>query len=397
LKHFSYIAALALGLALTAPAVLAAQPFQISQMYTASAPVAQKNAHQRKKALKEALAKVLVRVTGQTDISRRSGAKKILSRASALVSQYGYESADTGMKLKASFSRQSVDQAVRRYNMPLWGSTRPTTLALIVVSGDNGRQLLRQGSDDEAAEGLFKGARRRGLPVRLLGAGDSLSASAITGDFRDRIEQAARSHDTQHAVYGQLSSTRNGWQGSMTLLNGKGVQARWKVSGDTSGKALRELVNGLADHYAKRYAIAANQGGTGKTLVAVSGIKSLADYAKASGYLRSLTAVDDARIKQIKGHTALFQVSSGGGRHHLARAISVNWRFQRTQPPRNTSRPGKSQGSGHESAAGGGGWVMTQPATGAGNSSDMGNNGAVGESVTGGDYASPVLYFRYKP
>lgn len=383
MKYIPLFAVFALVCGLVLHPVQARTGFQLSQLYTASVPVAQQNSSDLKQALKETLAKVLVRVTGQTNASQLPGADDILNQASKLVSQYGYQSTDKGLELQATFDAGSVDQAVRNHNMPLWGRERPTTLVLLVEYGNGGRQLVgRQGASQQAA-GLLSGARDRGLPLVFPDlSGSDLKAADVTGDFQDRIEKAAKSYQARNVVYGQIRSGQGGWHGALTLLSNGHVESRWQVSGDSENDALNALANDLADAYAKRYAIAANGQPSGATMVDVDNINSLADYAHVSRYLNSLTAVNDAQIVSLQGHTARFRVTSDSGRGYLSRAIALSSRFHHEQAP--ASPPGNAPAQQAAPAAAG----TDTPPTGQGSASST--------AGSGGATATPLRY-RYQP
>ena len=392
MKHavrYSLIAVIALAGVLPAAWGNAA-PFRLSQLYTASVPVAQQNASDLQPALRQALAKVLVRVTGQADADQMPGAKAVLDQASNLVSQYGYQSGDQGTELQATFSRQALNQAIRKNNLPLWGRERPRTLVLLVIYGNGGRKLVHSGQAGQLANGLLQGARDRGLPLMFprqgASGGNALSAADVTGGFRDRIQQAAQHYGTRQVAFGQIEPGSGGWQGSMTLLSNGHTQAQWQVSGNSQEDVLTALANRIANTYAKRYAVAANSQSTGTTLVDVDNINSVADYARVSRYLNSLTAVSNVEVELVRGHMARFRVASDSGREYLSRAIALSPKFHRVSAA---------------SLPSGGGSVQGQPANtqdmNAQQQSSTGSGTGAAAAGNGGSPQPAPLHYRYQP
>lgn len=387
MKHavrFSLIAFIALAGILILPAAWAnAAPFRLSQLYTASVPVNQQNASNLQPALRQALAKVLVRVTGQANADQMPSAKNVLDQASNLVSQYGYQTSDKGTKLQATFSRQALNQAIRKNKLPLWGRERPKTLVFLVIYGNGGRKLVHGGEAGQLANGLLQGARDRGLPLifpkQSASGGSGLSAADVTGGFRDQIEHASQPYGTRHVAFGQIEPVNGGWHGSMTLLNGNRMKAQWQVSGNSEGDVLTALANRIANTYAKRYAVAANSQHAGVTLVDVGNINNVADYAQVSRYLNSLTAVNNVEVELVRGHMVRFSVDADSGREYLSRAIGLSSKFQRVKSV-SSSSGGSMQGASSPTPSG-----------------VSGQQGSVGAAGAGGSPKSPPLHYHYQP
>lgn len=366
-----------------------AAPFRMSQLYTASVPVAQQNGSDLQPALRQALAKVLVRVTGQANVDQMPGAKDVLDQASNLVSQYGYQSSDKGTELQATFSRQALNQAIRQNNLPLWGRERPRTLVLLVIYGNGGRKLVHSGEAGQLANGLLQGARDRGLPLIFpkpgASGGNALSAADVTGGFRDRIQQAARYNGTRHVAFGEIEPESGGWQGFMTLLSNGRTRAQWQVSGNSQEDVLKSLANRIANTYAKRYAVAASSQSTGTTLVDVDNINSVADFARVSRYLNSLTAVNNVEVELVRGHMVRFTVASDSGRKHLSRAIALSAKFHRVSAA---------------SLPSGGGSISGHPANTQGvnaHKASAGSGTGTAGAGNGGNPQPAPLRYRYQP
>lgn len=106
-------------------AALLATPFAGAQLlddYQARISVDSQSPGARDKALREALAQVLARVSGDANVSAGGRTAPILARATTLVSSVGYETSDKNeLQLVAIFDPQAVETALKQQGLPVHG------------------------------------------------------------------------------------------------------------------------------------------------------------------------------------------------------------------------------------------------------------------------------------
>jgi hypothetical protein len=95
--------------------------------YTARVPIETDTAEAREQALREALAEVLLRVSGVPAEPR------MLDQARQWVLHFGVERDDTGLGLRAGFDGRAIDRALRAEGLPVWGAYEGDLMTLAVI------------------------------------------------------------------------------------------------------------------------------------------------------------------------------------------------------------------------------------------------------------------------
>lgn len=95
---------------------------QTLDAYEGRATVEDQSPAKRDRALREALAQVLTRVSGASGISGSGRTGPILNRASALLRSIRYENDEKGqLQLVASFNPTALEDALKQAGLPVWG------------------------------------------------------------------------------------------------------------------------------------------------------------------------------------------------------------------------------------------------------------------------------------
>jgi hypothetical protein len=312
-------------LAAAAPALAIPVP----GLYEARVAVADQNPGQREQALKQALAMVLVRLTGSRVLPESAAAQPILGRASSLVQGYGYETPETGtgLLLHAQFDPKAVQAALRSQGMPVWGENRLAHLAWIALRDDGGaRAVLDAAGVAARATALARAADARGI-VLIYPKADSQDRRAVSfddiwaGQF-DKVLAASQRYSPDQALVGRVARENGQWVGRWTLLSLAGQAEDWTVMHPTLDEVLDDGLNQLADREGQRFAIAAGLSAQ-ELLLQVGGIDSLRDYGRVLNYLRGLNPVRSAQVVSVQNGATVFRLSVDGTPETVARIIAA--------------------------------------------------------------------------
>lgn len=288
-------------------------------------------------AFREALAEVLVKVSGQRDIARDPALRALLGEASGLVQQYQLVERD---EVRVDFDGEALVRALDAADVPVWPAQRPVTaIWLAYDQGDGERRILEAGADAalpvagpgdsperaaaatrtpaEIRQTMVDAARRRGVPVvlPLLDGQDlgTVTVSDIWGDFSGPVLEASARYAAEAVLLGRarlfpMEPERVTW----TLLLG---EERLVWEGDlTAGP------EGLADRLAERQA--ARRSAIQAVRVVVGDVASFADYGRISAYLRSLGGVESSAVEELSDDAVLFRLTVRGGVSRLTAAIA---------------------------------------------------------------------------
>ncbi|MES1943454.1 hypothetical protein PC39_05050 [Salinisphaera sp. PC39] len=312
------------------PAALPAA--DVDDLYVGEAVVADQSAEARETGLREALGRVLVRVTGDPGILRRDEAEAMLARASAWVQRYGYETAETAATsddvpettLRARFDGNAVARALREAGLPVWGRERPRTLVLLLVEGE--ADIVPARADDLLAD-MRAAAERRGIPLVFPERGGSERRQLRAADLRygdlSAVNDVAQRYGASHILVGRLERVGGAWRGEWTLNRRGETVSEWSDSAGGRDALLAAAAGRLADSYARRFAVYGGAAADTVVTVAVDGVDAVAAYARIDRYLRGLTAVQTVNPVLVDREAVVFRVQISGEPDVLARSIEL--------------------------------------------------------------------------
>lgn len=294
----------------------------------------------RESLLRQALGQVLVRITGDRDVTKRKAGIEMMKLATRMVQQYDYDRrpappvkgavatvpAPEIKVFRARFDARVVDTQLRDRSLPVWGRERPVTQVWVGVQDGGTRWLLTEGIAGLEAPSLLQAALGRGVPIALPGSATANELQDVMQGATASLVAAAQSAGYKRVLVGLLTRKGSQWNGSWTLLDGSGqVQDRWQGTAANPEEAFAFGVDQMANAYAARYAVrgGTTTGGGGVRLV-VSGVDSASDYARVSKYLASLSSVTGVDLIEMTDGYVFYELKLRGDRANLQQAIALN-------------------------------------------------------------------------
>ncbi|MBV1880837.1 MAG: DUF2066 domain-containing protein [Pseudomonadales bacterium] len=352
--RFRYLLAVILLLVLpvSLPAV------NLKGLYSADVLVIDQSRSKRTAAAQDALAEVLIRVSGSSQILLDQQIRKELLRPEKYLLQYSYVQTDQillnraneevlAKRLLLSFDPSLVLRTLKEAQLPIWGSNRARVLVWWGVENEGDRYLLSADENDPVQTGsgrsvkkhdgivergvverLYKETIRRGVPITIplmdLQDSTTVSTSDVWGFFTENIEVASRRYGPEAILIGRAMPSLNGeWLGSwMLLLDG---QSYWYEG--TAGSVdylLAEAVDNIAEKLAEKYAVIIREDSSFGINLKVFDIHELKDYAAVSSYLDALVPVRRAHLRQVEGDVLTFNIQLDGDTEQLKQAIALN-------------------------------------------------------------------------
>mgnify|MGYP001818225031 FL=1 len=302
---------------------------EMTSLYAAEVPLDPDADDPRSAAYRDALAEVLLRVSGSGVSSDPEMFDLLFPNPASYVVQFRPGEDNT---LWVRFDGNAVEDVLRRNGQPVWGSERPLTLIWLAVDwGQGEREIIGaddpERGDDEARtidrnrllrERVLDVAERRGLPVAfpLLDTEDlaRVSFPDIWGGFDELILDASRRYDANSVLIGRIRAD-------------SGQRNRWTyhfVDEERAWTGEPELVISLvADMLAAEFAI-----GGDATLrsveLSVAGVNTVDAYGSVQRILSDLNVVENFAIVSVDGDRILYRVEAHGGAERLARALRLS-------------------------------------------------------------------------
>ena len=322
------IACFALSLLIaTSPGVAGA--VEMTSLYTAEVPLDAQQNDPRSAAYRDALAVVLLRVSGSGIGDDPEMVDLLFPNPASYVVQFRPGEADT---LWVTFDGVAVEDVLRRNGQAVWSSDRPLTLIWLAVDwGQGEREIIGaddpERSDDESRtidrnrllrQRVLDVAERRGLPVAfpLLDTEDlaKISFPDIWGGFDELVLDASQRYEANSVLIGRVrpeSGQRNRW-----TYHFSGEERAWTGEPEL-------VLNLVADMLAAEFAI-----GGDATLqsveLGVAGINTVDAYGSVQRMLSGLNVVESFAIRSVEGDRILYRVDAHGGAERLARALRLS-------------------------------------------------------------------------
>ncbi|MDG1462940.1 MAG: DUF2066 domain-containing protein [Gammaproteobacteria bacterium] len=299
-----------------------AQAARVQGLYSAEVELAANTANARSAAFSQALAEVLVKVTGQNAVVERQ--RELFPNASQFIQQY--RNLDAG-RIWVQFDERAVREVLDTATLPVWGAERPAVVVWMVIDEGQGQRSIlgtadnsiisNVGNTDAYRKILIERANARGLPIilPLLDAEDlsQVSAADIWGGFGDVTLAASKRYGADVALIGRLrKSGSEGVQVRWSLLIAESKTPEWNGS-------IADGPDGVADILALQLATFAASADA--IILTVKDMKTLDQYATVLNYLRSLPVVEYVGVSRVMGTAVEFAVTSRSDSDRLKRDI----------------------------------------------------------------------------
>jgi hypothetical protein len=330
---------LILIVALQAVAGPAAQAAVVPGLYDTEVPVASQSPEDRSAAFQEALARVLVKVTGSKTIVETAKVEEVLRKAARYVRSFRYveqppAAGSRGQKepllnLSVSFDGEALQRLLIETGLPVWSANRPAVLMLVAAQDARGKIVLAESGEHAAKELIREIAAERGIPVLfpLLDAkerGQFSFAQIHAGSAEAMLKPAQRYH-APIIVLGFLETDGQGVWSARWSVHRENVASRWTEADVPLEQVIRSGVDGMADILSSRYAISSK---TGEAIldaaVQVDGITTFADYARVMNFLDGLIFVEDVMPAHVEVNRVVFHIKTRSDLRELERILAAS-------------------------------------------------------------------------
>lgn len=328
-----------LALALPGPAFAVADPYQVS------VPVPDQSSGARRSAEREALERVLIRLTGDPDVGRRSELAAALRAPQNHFVRSGYARIsdrdlaeahpDARWLLELEADRNGILRLLKEAGIPAWTGRRPEVLVLILREEPSGERVILDPRSD-VARTLVRVGRERGLPlsVPLMDLDDQLAldVSELWGRFEGATAPLQERYQPEAILMLRLYEDALGrwvgdWEGE---VGGEVFAAALEVPEPRAAAAL--LVDRLAARLTARYAL--RLGGDADALwVQVDELADVAAYAGLMRYLAGVSGVSRVQLVQVQDRSVLLRLDSSAEADRLMDLLRLEARLEPDATP----------------------------------------------------------------
>ena len=298
----------------------------VSDLLSANIAVSDRSEKSLASSASEALASILVKVSGDETILDNAVAAAAISDARSSVSLYSYEGSGEATTLFVQFDDSVVKDILRRSGATFWGESRPPVLLWLVIDESYARRFATISEDGEimnrlAADFAGRGVRLR-FPLHDLEDAANLSVNMVWQKVAPRILAASERYGTQHILVGRWVPLSNGqiiadWlylDGANTLGAQRQSTELTQITGD--------IVDTVVDAMAARYAVKLGFAETQSALrVVIDGVVTLDDYRNVMAQIAGIEVLDRVQISAINGDRLELTVAGVPDAASLARLL----------------------------------------------------------------------------
>lgn len=306
----------------------------VADLYAAEVPVADQTGGSRASAARDALAEVLVKVTGGESVLRNEVIQDALGKAQEQVQQYAYRRGEEPGELFARFEFDAtfVTGLVARAGEPLWTARRPRVLVWLVLEDGDGRRFVTAETTPELTADLVSEFDRRGVPLQLplydLADSAALSTEQAWQLYGPALQTASERYRVENILAGRLAALSSGsWVGDWSYLH-EGDRSDRSFTAPTFRAFSREGVALVAEAMARRYAVAPTGKPVEGVILSITGVDRYADYAQIVSWLENLELVERANVEWIRGDEIRLRLHAQAEADQLAAIIELNRHFQ---------------------------------------------------------------------
>ncbi len=324
----------------------------ISQLYEASVKVtADKSENEL---IKNAFSRVLIKVSGRSNIRSSSAYAGLLKKADSAVSQFRYDYTQGQQSKTAAeeenaeednkdsdkktidrekwfwvrFNSQIVNSLLTDAAIPVWGENRPETL-LWFSQEINGRRFLQSQHDAVHIYNIFKDqAQLRGIallfPFMDLQDQSAVSSSDLWANDNEAILSASRRYQAQSTLTARLFQQPGGlWVSQWTLLI-LGNSSHWEIKDNDLQQVLALGIDKLADKLAWQFTQSVPDSKQNTILVQINNINNFKQYQQLDDYLRNLARVKSLTLVQLQQDKIMYEINYMGGENALSQEIYLS-------------------------------------------------------------------------
>jgi hypothetical protein len=279
-------------------------------LYSASVLVVNQTAEVRRKAAKDALANVIVKMSGSRQALDHPDVRKAINNASQYLYQYSYQTTDRTItiagaeqpanRLLMRFNPGPLERLLRNAQQPIWSSNRPDILVWLAIN-DGRQEFVSAGSQMGLA--MKTAANKRGIPIvnPVLDLEDrsALSVSRLWAMDEGSIRVASQRYTTQGILAGRIQKNRNQWLGRFIFLH-QGKTEYFTATGGKLSVVADSIIGQITDYFANIYSVVpqvlSHQEGV---LIQINNVTDFTRYSAIISYLENLPTVRSLLVTHV--------------------------------------------------------------------------------------------------
>ncbi|WP_240221671.1 DUF2066 domain-containing protein [Rheinheimera hassiensis] len=326
MKHYFSIVAFLLGMLYLQPVFAT----QIADLYQADVDsTTSGNEWQR-----QALAQVLVRVSGKAEVTELPQVKAELAKAAGYVKQFENVRQAGGNRMRVLLDAEKVNQLLQQQGIAVWGALRPDTLIWLVEQNGSERQFIRQ-SSHPANAAMQQAFRQAALPLTLplYDMDDllSLSETDVWAGFWQPVAQASSRYSADVVIIASIEKQSTDGKEQLRLnwqRQADGKTLRDEITAADETALMQQFAVVLATQLSERYASVLSADGGAQFTLQVRQLGNLTDIVQVQRLLQQVVGVSQVTVSSYHAGIAHYAVQAAISADGLLNALRFNKQLQ---------------------------------------------------------------------
>ena len=273
---------------------------KVPGLYEAEVIVGNQSVEDRAAAIRACLSRVLVKLTGERDVSGITELQPILD----------------------------LNKSLRESGIPVWGRERPSILIWLALEQANRRSFADADSVPELLDLVHDLAHRRGVsilfPLQDLDDERQIQPGDVWLGFQEPIMAASGRYNTDVILAASVGSPVPGiWEGRWRSYGADGLSHEWTTETDLLEGSLEEGFNGFVDILAGEFARTGSYTLLGDIEITVGDVNSVEQYARLINYLESLSSISEVHVMEVRIGEVKLALTAHGGEPVVVQTIGL--------------------------------------------------------------------------
>lgn len=234
----------------------------VSSLYQAEVPVVTQADNERSEAVKQGFVRVLIKLSGDSQIDNNPIIKSSLKKADYYVQEFSYATPTVSSSqylLQIRYNTADVNKLLNKAGVTYWGESRPLILVWLAVTNNavHTSQIISNEESGDILLAMKQKEKKYGLPLIFpmmdITDMDQVSYDDIAAMNLPALQEAARRYSPDAFLIGAIQQNDDVFQGEWQLVIGDN-QWHWSISDKSIENVIDSVLNQTSQTLAKRLA-----------------------------------------------------------------------------------------------------------------------------------------------
>lgn len=267
----------------------------------------------RTESFRAAMAKVLVKLSGNPEIATLPTIQTALNKASHFVKSYHFSTQHSEQPtpaLSVTFDHSALVRLLKQSGQAIWGAERPLILIWSNINDQEDQYLLTAENENALEKDILSVAEFRGVPVLfpLMDLQEDTN-NLVNNDNNDALSALQIRYNTQSILANNAHQEGNHWVVDWKFVN-NGQTTTWGNQAPSLNDALKSGINQVADILANQQAIFDNSSLQNQYHIKINNIDNLQSLSQLINSIKNTAVIDNLIVTHMDDNAVELTVTT---------------------------------------------------------------------------------------